>query len=98
MMTVESTMMPRSIAPTDSRLADSPRSTVMTTARNSATGIVAATIRAQRRSPRKDPLDQEDQCDAEQQVMQHRLHRDRDQVAAVVERLDPHPRRQAAVG
>src|SRR5665647_885746 len=52
MMTVPSTMMPRSIAPTDSRLAESPRSTVMMTARNSATGMVAATISAQRRLPR----------------------------------------------
>ena len=52
MMTVASTMMPRSMAPTDSRLADSPRSTVMMTARNSATGMVAATISAQRRLPR----------------------------------------------
>jgi hypothetical protein len=45
-------MMPRSIAPTESRLADSPRNTVIMTARNSATGIVAETMRAQRRSPR----------------------------------------------
>ena len=52
MMTVASTMMPRSIAPIDSRLADSPRSTVMMTARNNATGMVAETIIAQRRSPR----------------------------------------------
>jgi hypothetical protein len=53
MITVESTMMPRSIAPTDRRLADSPRNTVIITASNSATGIVAETIRAQRRLPRK---------------------------------------------
>ena len=53
MMTVPSTIMPRSMAPTDSRLAESPRSTVMITARNSATGMVAATIIAQRRLPRK---------------------------------------------
>ena len=52
MMTVASTIMPRSIAPTDSRLADSPRITVMITARNSATGMVAETIRAQRKLPR----------------------------------------------
>jgi hypothetical protein len=52
MITVPSTMMPRSMAPTDSRFADSPRITVIITASSSATGIVAATIRAQRRSPR----------------------------------------------
>jgi integrase len=46
------TMMPRSIAPTESRLADSPRKTVMITARHNAAGIVADTISAERRSPR----------------------------------------------
>jgi hypothetical protein len=39
MMTVASTMMPRSIAPIDSRLADSPRKTVMM--RNNAAGIAS---------------------------------------------------------
>ena len=52
MITVPSTMMPRSMAPIDSRFADSPRSTVMMTARNSATGMVAATMIAERRLPR----------------------------------------------
>ncbi|MGY4297251.1 hypothetical protein ACVWXN_005346 [Bradyrhizobium sp. i1.4.4] len=52
MMTVASTMRPKSIAPTDSRFADSPRSTRMITAKNSANGIVAPTISALRRSPR----------------------------------------------
>ena len=53
MITVASTISPKSIAPTDSRLADSPRSTRMMTAKNSANGIVAPTISALRRSPRK---------------------------------------------
>ena len=52
MITVASTIRPKSIAPTDSRLADSPRSTRMMTAKNSANGIVAPTISALRRSPR----------------------------------------------
>ena len=52
MITVASTISPKSIAPTDSRLADSPRSTRMMTAKNSANGIVAPTISALRRSPR----------------------------------------------
>ena len=52
MITVASTMMPKSIAPIDSRFADSPFSTRMTTANRSAKGIVAATISALRRSPR----------------------------------------------
>ena len=52
MITVASTIRPKSIAPTDSRLADSPRNTRMMTAKNSANGIVAPTIKALRRSPR----------------------------------------------
>ena len=52
-ITVASTTSPKSIAPTDSRLADSPRSTRMMTAKNSAKGIVAPTINALLRSPRK---------------------------------------------
>ncbi|OIQ66905.1 hypothetical protein GALL_515240 [mine drainage metagenome] len=52
MMTVASTIRPKSIAPTDNRLADSPRSTRMLTAKNSANGIVAPTMMALRRSPR----------------------------------------------
>ena len=52
MMTVASTMMPKSIAPIDSRFADSPFITRMTTANSSANGIVAETIRALLRSPR----------------------------------------------
>ena len=41
------------MAPTDRRFADSPRSTRMPTAKNSANGIVAQTMRALRRLPRK---------------------------------------------
>ena len=52
MITVASTMMPKSIAPIDSRFADSPDSTRMATANSSAKGMVAATISALRRSPR----------------------------------------------
>ena len=52
MMTVASTMMPKSMAPMDSRLADSPLITRMTTANRSAKGMVAETISALRRSPR----------------------------------------------
>ena len=53
MITVASTINPKSIAPTESRLADSPRSTRMITAKNSANGMVAPTISALRRSPKK---------------------------------------------
>ncbi len=56
MITVASTMMPKSIAPIDSRLADSPFSTRIITANRSAKGMVAETISALRRSPRNSPL------------------------------------------
>ncbi len=52
MITVASTMMPKSIAPIDSRLANSPVKTRITTAKSRAKGMVADTIRALRRSPR----------------------------------------------
>ena len=41
------------------------------------------------------PLDQEDQGDAEHHVVQHRVHGDGDQIAAIVERHDLHALRQA---
>ena len=44
------------------------------------------------------PLDQEDQRDAEQHIVQHGLHRDRDEVAAIVERHDLDAGRQRSVG
>lgn len=53
MMTVASTTSPKSIAPTDSRFADSPRSTISVIANASANGIVSATMAAVRRLPRK---------------------------------------------
>src|ERR1700691_310654 len=48
MMTVASTTRPKSIAPTDSRLADSPRITIRPIANDSANGIVVATLIALR--------------------------------------------------
>ena len=52
MITVASTMMPKSMAPIDKRFADSPLSTRIVTANRSAKGMVADTISALRRSPR----------------------------------------------
>ena len=94
MMTVASTIRPKSIAPTDSRLADSPRSTRMLTAKNSANGIVAPTISGAAQVAQEDPLQQDDQHDADHHVLEHGLGRDLDQILAVVDALDPHARRQ----
>ena len=52
-MTVASTIRPKSIAPTESRLADSPRSSISVMAKDSAKGMVIATMMAVRRLPRK---------------------------------------------
>ncbi len=46
----------------------------------------------------KDPLDQEDQGNTEQEIVQYRLHGDRDEVAAIVERHDLNAGRQRSVG
>ncbi len=53
MITVASTTNPKSIAPTDSRFADSPRSTMSPIANDNANGMVMATITALRTLPRK---------------------------------------------
>ncbi len=52
MITVASTTSPKSMAPTESRFADSPRASMISTAKNRAKGMVAATIRALFRLPR----------------------------------------------
>ena len=96
MITVASTIRPKSIAPTDSRLADSPRSTMIPTAKNNANGMVAPTMIALRISAQEQPLQQDDQGDAEQHVVQHRVRGDVDQVLAVVDALDADARRQDA--
>src|SRR5262245_16775027 len=53
MMTLASTMRPKSMAPTDRRLADSPRITRMPMAKKRAKGMVDDTMMALRKSPRK---------------------------------------------
>jgi hypothetical protein len=52
MTTVESTMMPKSTAPIDSRLADLPRKKSMEKAKSSASGRLRAMMRALRTLPR----------------------------------------------
>ena len=52
-ITDASTMMPKSTAPTESRLADSPISTRIMMLKNRANGMLMPTMTALRRSPRK---------------------------------------------
>ncbi len=97
MMTVPSTMMPRSIAPTDKQIGR------VAAQHRDDDGEKQRHRNGRRHDQRaaqiaeEHPLDQEDQRDAEQHIVHHRAHRDRDQVAAVVERIDLDAGRQAAV-
>ena len=96
-ITAESTMMPKSTAPTDSRFASSPRSTRMMMLKNNANGMLTPTMMALRRSPRKIHWMKKDQQAAEDEIVQDRTGGDRDERGAVVERHELHARRQAAV-
>ena len=97
MMTEESTMMPKSTAPMDSRLADLPRKYSSEKANSSASGMLMATISAVRTLLRNMSRITHDQQDADEQVLRDRLGGDVDQVGAVVVGLDLHAGQHAAV-
>ena len=84
-----STMMPRSMAPIESRLADSPRSTVMMTASEQRDRNGGRDDDRRAQIAQEQPLDQEDQRNAEHHVVQHRVHGDR--------RRDRRDRRTASI-
>ena len=94
MMTVASTMMPKSMAPIDSRLADSPLSTSTTTANKQREGNGGRDDQRAAQVAQEQPLDQEHQADAHHHVVQHGAGRHVDQDAAVVDALDAHAGRQ----
>ena len=94
MMTVASTIRPKSIAPTDSSWPNSPRSTRMPIAKNSANGIVVADDDGAAQIAEEHPLQEEDQHDADDHVVQDGARGDVDQVLAVVDALDAHAGRQ----
>ena len=85
-ITAESTMMPKSTAPSDNRLASSPSITRMMMLKNSANGMLTPTMMALRRSPRKIHWIDEHQHAAEDEVVQDRMGGDAHQRGAVVER------------
>jgi len=62
----------------------------MPIAKKSAKGMVAATIVALRKSPKKNPLNEKDENDAEYEIMKHGFGRYFDEIAAVVDSLDAH--------
>ena len=84
MMTDESTMMPKSTAPMESRLADFPRRKSTAKANSSASGMLTATIRAPRTLREEHEQHQRHQPHAGQQVFPHGVGRDVNQVGAVV--------------
>ena len=95
MITLESTSMPKSIAPRLIRLAVTPVASMMLAANSIESGIASATIRPPAQVAQEHQQDRDDQHAPRRQVVQHRVERLVDQVRAVVERLDRHPRRQA---
>ena len=96
-ITAESTMMPKSTAPIDSRLASSPCSTSMMMLKNSANGMLTPTMIALRRSPRKIHWIRKTSTQPKIRLCSTVCVVTRDQRRAVVERHDLDARRQAAV-
>ena len=68
MMTEESTMMPKSTAPIDSRLADLPRRNSTEKANSSASGMLMATIKARADVAQEHEQDHRHQHHADEQV------------------------------
>ena len=73
MITVASTTRPKSIAPTDRRLADSPRSVMMSDGEQQREGNGGGDDHGAAQIAQEQPLHQEDQHDARHHVVQHRM-------------------------
>ena len=91
MMTVESTTMPKSTAPSEMRLALVPVPTRPQKAQSRASGMLSAVISAARQLPRKRRSVSATRTMPTSEVLQHRVHGDADEIAAVVVGLDLHP-------
>ena len=98
MITLESTIRPKSIAPRLIRLAVTPVASMTLAAKSIDSGIASATIRPPRMLPSSTSRIDDDQHAALDQVVQHRVEGLVDQVGAVVERLDRHARRAGSSG
>ena len=96
MMTVASTTNPKSMAPTDSRFADSPRSTMSPMAKDECERYGHRHDDGAAQIAEKGPLQQENQHDARDHVVQHGVGGDVDQIAAIVDALDADAGRQNA--
>ncbi len=95
--TAPSTMMPKSIAPMESRFAGTWRRSRQMNAKSSESGIVVATINPERTSYRKNISTTSTKHDAAQEIVLHRARGERDQFAAIVERPNLHVLRQHAI-
>ena len=93
MITLESTIRPKSIAPRLIRLAVTPVASITLAAKSIDSGIASATISPPRRLPSSASRTTMTRTPPVDQVVQHRAQRLVDQVGAVVERLDRHARR-----
>src|SRR5258708_468707 len=98
MITAESTMMPKATAPSDNRLASSPRSTKMMLAKKSANGIVRADDDGAAQVTQENPLNEENQQTAENQIVQNGMRGQSDQRAAIVIGNNLYSRGQTAIG
>ena len=97
MMTVESTTMPKSTAPSEMRFAGVPVATRPQNAMSSASGMLSAVMSAAARVPRKSRSTMDTSTMPTSEVLQHRVRRELHEVAAVVVRHDVHPGRQDVI-
>ena len=97
MITVESTTIPKSTAPSEIRLAGVPVPTMPMKAIISASGMLSAVMMRRPPVTEKEPEHQRHQHHPHQQVLDHGVGGQLDQVGAVVIGLDVHPGRQDVV-
>ena len=83
-MTVESMMMPKSIAPSEIRLAGVSPTRIRMNAPNSASGMLIAAIKAAPKVAEEKDQHQENQRHPDGEVLQHRVQRGFDQLGAIV--------------
>ena len=98
MMTVESTTMPKSTAPSEMRFAGVSRARpCRMKAMSSASGMLSAVMSAARSVPEEEEEDDRDEQHPFDEVVEHRVRRELHEVAAVVVGDDVHPGRQDVV-
>lgn len=93
MITVASTIKPKSIAPTERRFADSPQHKDAD-GEKQREGNGGGDDHCAPQVAEKYPLYEENQNDAENKVMKHGIGGNLDKVAAIIDALDPHAGRQ----